>query len=205
MRRSSLSLCLIFFVVAMWDCAVADESKLGSARSGSIAPGLRIECSPRQKAVEPFDPPSTSAIPRAEQFIARDHFKEDITPTADVKISWLGATFVRRFAIKVEAAGVTSLRTHSLSSPSNDKEIMAQLGDGHETNLADVWCLLRRQARGEDGALTTNSVPNVFFVRDGAGELGVVDTVWGGAGWEIGASPVGGTRVWASGARVISR
>jgi len=205
MRRSSLSLCLIFFVVAMWGRATADESKSGSARSGSIVPGLGIECSLHQKAVEPFDPPSTSAIPRAEQFIAREHFKEDIAPTADVKISWLGATFVRRFAIKVEAAGVTSLRTHSLSSPSNDREIIAELGDGHETNLADVWCLLRRQAKGEDGALKINSVPNIFFVRDAAGELGVVDTVWGGAGWEIGASPVGGTRVWAPGTRVISR
>ena len=205
MRRSSLSLCLIFLVVVMWGGATADENKSGSARSGSMVAGLRIECSLRQKAVEPFDPPSTSAIPRAEQFIAREHFKENIAPTADVKVSWLGATFARRFAIKVEAAGVTSLRTQSLSSPSNDSEIIAALGDGHETNLADVWCLLRRQARGEDGALTTSSVPNIFFVRDGAGELGVVDTVWGGAGWEIGASPMGGTRVWASGTRVISR
>jgi hypothetical protein len=172
MRRSSLSLCLIFFVVAMEGRATADESKSGSTRSGSIAPGPRIECSLRQKAVEPFDPPSTSAIPSTEQFIAREHFKEDIAPTADVKISWLGATFVRRFAIKVEAAGVTSsLRTHSLSSPSNDREIIAELGDGHETNLADVWCLLRRQANGEDGALKTNSVPNIFLCETVRGNL----------------------------------
>jgi len=203
--RSSLSLCLIFVVVAMWGRATADESKSGSARSASVVPTLRIECALQQKAVEPFDPPSTSAIPRAEQFIAREHFKEDIAPTADVKISWLGATFLRRFAIKVEAAGVTSLRTYSLSSPSNDREIIAELGDGHETNLADVWCLLRLHAKGVDGALKTDSVPNIFFVRDGAGELGVVDAVWGGAGWEIGASPVGDKRVWASGTRVISR
>jgi hypothetical protein len=92
-----------------------------------------------------------------------------------------------------------------LRSPSNDRAIIAELGGGHETNLADVWCLLRRQAKGEDGALQTNSVPNIFFVRDSAGELGVVDSVWGGAGWEIGASPVGDKRIWSPGARVISR
>jgi hypothetical protein len=67
------------------------------------------------------------------------------------------------------------------------------------SNLADVWCLLRRQANGEDGALQTNSVPTIFFVRDGTGELGVVDLVWGGAGWEIGASPVGDKRTRSRG------
>ena len=122
--------------------------------------------------------------------MAREHFKEDITPAADVKISWLGASFVRRFAVKVEAAGVTLLQAYLLRSPPNDRDIIAELGNRHETSLADVWCFLRQQAKGEGGALQTNSV-YIFFVRDGAGELGVVDTVWGGAGWEVGASPVG--------------
>ena len=149
-----------------------------------------IECSLDLKSGEPLDPPSTATIQLAEQFMAREHFKEDITPAADVKISWLGASFVRRFAVKVEAAGVTSLQAYLLRSPSNDRDIIAELGNRHETSLADVWCFLRQQAKGEGGALQTNSV-NIFFVRDGAGELGVVDTVWGGAGWEVGASPVG--------------
>jgi hypothetical protein len=206
MRRVSLSLCLVFFVLAtLGFSAGADEKKLGSAGSGSIVPVLRIECSLHRKSGESLDPPSTSAIQHTEQFAAREHFNEDITSTADVKISWLGASFVRRFANKVEAAGVTSLQTYFLRSPSNDRDIIAELSDRHETNLADVWCLLRLQAKGEDGALQTNSVPNVFFVRDGAGELGVVDAVWGGAGWEIGASPVGDKRTWAPGTRVISR
>lgn len=206
MRRLSFSMSLVFFVLAVGEFgAAADERKVDGARSGAIVPALRIECSLLRKSGEPLDPPSTAAIPRAEQFVAREHFKEDIAPTAEVNISWLGASFVRRFAGKVEAAGVTSLQTHLLRSPSNDRAIIAELGGGHETNLADVWCLLRRQAKGEDGALQTNSVPNIFFVRDSAGELGVVDSVWGGAGWEIGASPVGDKRIWSPGARVISR
>jgi hypothetical protein len=205
MRRLSLNLGLVF-VLAIWGfSAAADENRLDSGRSASIAPALRIECSLNRKTGEPFDPPSTSAIPQTEQFVAREHFKEDIAPTAGVKISWLGATFIRRFAAKVEAAGVTSLQTYILKNPSNDRAIIAELGNRHETKLADVWCLLGLQAKGEDGALQTNSVPNIFFVRDGAGELGVVDAVWGGAGWEIGASPVGDKRTWPSGTRAVSR
>ena len=64
---------------------------------------------------------------------------------------------------------------------------------------------VRLQASGEPGALQTNSTPNIFFVRDGAGQLGVVDAIWGGAGWEIGASPFGDKRAWSVGTRVISR
>ena len=206
MRDRGLYLSPVLFVLAIWSFgAAADENKLGSARSGSTVPALRIECSLHPKALDSFDPPSTSAIPHTEQFVAREHFREDIAPTADVKISWLGATFVRRFATKVEAAGITSLQTYFLKGPSNDREIIAELGNGHEANLADVWCLLRQQGKGEEGALQTNSVPNIFFVRDGTGELGVVDAVWGGAGWEIGASPVGDKRTWSPGTRVISR
>ena len=206
MRRLSFSMSLVLFVLATGEFgAAADERKSGGARSDAIVPALRIECSLHRKPGEPLDPPSTAAMQPAEQFVAREYFKEDITPKADVKIAWLGASFVRRFAVKVEAAGVTSLQTHSLRSPSNDREIIAEIGGRHETNLADVWCLLSRQAKGEDGALQTNSVPNIFFVRDGAGELGVVDLVWGGAGWEIGASPVGDKRTWSPGTRVISR
>ncbi|XIA65445.1 hypothetical protein ACFIOY_03700 [Bradyrhizobium sp. TZ2] len=206
MRRLSFSMSLVAFVLATGDFgAAADEKKLGGARSDAIVPALRVECSLHRKPGELLDPPSTAAIQPVEQFLAQEHFKEDITPTAAVKISWLGASFVRRFAVKVEAAGVTSLQTFSLRVPSNDRDVIAELGDRHETRLADVWCLLSRQAKGEDGALQTNSVPNIFFVRDGAGELGVVDSVWGGAGWEIGASPVGDKRTWAPGTRVISR
>ena len=201
MRCLSLSLSLGFFIFAICGFSAAAER---APRSPRLDPALRIECSLHPRAPERIDS-STPAIQHAERFIAQEHFKEDITPRANVKISWLGATFVRRFANKVEAAGLTALQTHVLRSPSNDTDIIAELGDGHETKLADVWCLLRLQANGEDGALQTNSIPNIFFVRDGTGQLGVVDAIWGGAGWEIGASPLGEKRTWPPGARILSR
>jgi len=203
MRRLSLwvSLALIFLADAGVGVA-ADDAKTG--QGNSIVPAARVACSLR--AVDPTDPPSTSAIPSAEKFAGSEHFKEDISPTAEVKIFWLGATFVRRYLAKVEDhAGSTSLQTHHLNGPTSDQEIIAQLGQGRETGLIDVWCLLRRQANGEDGALRNNSTPNIFFVRDVTGELGVIDAIWGGAGWEIGASPIGDKRRWSSGTRIFSR
>ncbi|WP_461354125.1 hypothetical protein [Bradyrhizobium sp. USDA 4454] len=163
-------------------------------------------CPLQPKAVEPSDPPSTSAIPHVEKFVAREHFKEDIASSAAVKISWLGATFAQRFANKVEDdIGGASLQTFVLIAVSSDREILVRLGQSHESRLADVWCALMRQPNGSGGPLEVNAKPNVFYVRDSAGELGAVDVLWGGVGWEIGASPVGDKPRWPAGTRVFSR
>lgn len=111
--------------------------------------------------------------------------------------------FARRFAVKVETAVNRCLRTCVLKTLSNDNEIIGELGIPDESKLADIWRLLSRQANGEGGALQTNAVSNIFFVRDGMGDLGVVDAVWGGAGWEIGASPIGKQRSRPAGTRVF--
>jgi hypothetical protein len=182
------------------------ENQPASPRFEVLAPGPTIRCLPQQTPAEPLDPPATSALPRHEEFVAADHFKENISPGAKARISWLGATFTRRFAAKVEGdANEVTLQTYALTRSSRDLEIIAELDDRYETKLADVWCLVGRQPNGEDGTLQTNAAPNIFFVRDATGALGAVDAVWAGAGWEIGASRVEGQRRWPSGSRVISR
>ena len=203
MRCFAPNLFLVVVLAASGFCARADDNKADGS-SASLLAGARIECSLKRKPGEPLDPPSTSAIPGNESFVASEHFREDLAPTAPVKISWLGATFARRFAVKVETADDTSLQPHVLNKPANSAQILAQLGGRAESRLADVWCLLKLQANGENGALQTDSAPNIFFVRDGTGDLGVVDALWGGAGWEIGASPVGNQRSWATGTRVFA-
>ena len=178
----------------------------GRAGLEALVPGPRISCSPHGAPAEPSDVPATSALPHHEKFMAAEHFKENISPAAEARISWLGATFLRRFAAKIEDdPDDVMLQTYALNKPSSNFQILAGLDDHRETKLTDLWCLLKLQANGEDGALQTNAVPNIFFVRDAAGELGAVDAVWAGAGWEIGASPVEGQRQWPSGSRVISR
>ncbi|MGX1320964.1 hypothetical protein AB7M17_004417 [Bradyrhizobium sp. USDA 377] len=204
MRRLALNPCLVIVLAASGFSAYADDKKADGGSSASLAPRAKIECSLKRRPGEPLDPPSTAAIPLTESFVANKHFREDIAPTASVKISWLGATFARRFAVKVETADDTSLQTHVLNNPANAARIVDELGARAESKLADIWCLLKLQANGESGALQTSSAPNLFFVRDGAGDLGVVDALWGGAGWEIGASPLGSPRAWTAGTRVFS-
>lgn len=168
--------------------------------------GEKINCPRPAPTAEALDPATTAAIAGAERFLASEHFRENVASSAGVRIVWLGATFVRRFAIKIEdASGETALRFHTLLRPLRDRHIIDDLDDGHETRLVDLWCLLKVQANGEPGTLLVDAVPNIFYVRDSVGVLGAVDAVWGGAGWEIGASPINDARMWPVGARVMSR
>jgi hypothetical protein len=186
---------------------IVQAEKTGRARDPlRLIHGERATCSRPAPVAEPLDPPTTSALTGASKFSAGEHFRENVAPGAEVGITWLGATFMRRFAIKIEdTVGPTTIQFHTLLRPSRDQHIIHELDDRHETRLGDVWCLLKRQSNGEAGTLLVNAVPNIFYVRDGSGELGAVDAVWGGAGWEIGASPVDGDRLWPAGARVLSR
>jgi hypothetical protein len=208
MRRSlSRIVCSTVLLLAVGSVdAQTIENQPARASLEALALGPKVSCSSHGAPAEPFDPSATSALPHNEKFMAGEHFKENISPAAEARISWLGATFMRRFAVKIEDdPGDVMLQTYALNRSSSNIQIIAELDDRPETKLTDLWCLLKLQANGEDGALQTNAVPNIFFVRDAAGVLGAVDAIWAGAGWEIGASPVEGQRQWPSGSRVISR
>jgi hypothetical protein len=123
-----------------------------------------------------------------------------------VRISWLGAGFGRRYLAKVEPPpDVASLQVFVLDKPLRSVAIAETMHHPYETRLADIWCLLKLQPNGEPGALSVNAVSNLFFVRDAAGALGVVDVLWSGAGWEIGASSIARSRPWSQGRQVITR
>lgn len=178
-----------------------------SARSsaGVLTPAARFRCSPSSDG-DGDDPATTSALTASKDFVAGSFFLESLSPAREVRISWLGANFARRFAVKVERYAATpSLRAYTLNRLSRSIGIAEELDPPFDIRLADVWCLLKRQPNGEAGALLTNAIPNLFFVRDVAGEVGVVDVVWSGAGWEVGASSLTRNRPWPAGLRVIAR
>jgi hypothetical protein len=156
--------------------------------------------------VEPLgqDPATTSSLPGSDKFLAGEHFREDISAHSAVRIAWLGATFKQRFVSMVENTPVrATLRAFRVSRPARVAEIAAALGDRRETKLSELWCLLARQPNGESGLLLTTSTPNLFFIRDGGGVLWTVDALWGGAGWEIGASSIDGDRQWPAGVQAV--
>jgi hypothetical protein len=204
MPRVRPLLCLVWMLLlAIPQIAQADKEDRGLQR---LIRGERMKCPRPAPVAESLDPPTTSAFAGVKKFLAGEHFKENITPSADVRIAWLGATFMRRFVTKVEdASSETTIQFHTLLRLSRDRHIIDDLDDRHETRLIDLWCLLKMQAHGGPGTLLIDAVPNIFYVRDSSGVLGAVDAVWGGAGWEIGASPVDGERMWPAGARVMSR
>lgn len=204
-HRISPIFCSAFLFIAAGNPGVAaNDNDPPAARVDGLSASTPVSCSLHASPVEPFDPPSTSSLRPQDRFVARQYFKEDISPTADVRISWLGARFSQRYVVKIEGeAGDVTLQSYTLTRPSNDNQIIAALNDRHETRLADVWCLLRRHASGQGGGLRSDTVPNLFFIRDASGELGVIDVIWGGAGWEIGASEVGDPRQWPRGSHVV--
>lgn len=177
-------------------------------QAGVLAAEPPSRCTPLAPG-ELLDPPSTAAIAGPTPFVVAAYFKVDTSPRADVRISWLGATFLQRFAIKREIEPDDfAFQAHRLVRPADDFALLKELsarGPRAEASLATLWCLLRRQPAGEAGALLINAVPNVFYVRDANGALGAVDVVWGGAGWEVGASALQGQPRWPANARVISR
>lgn len=172
-----------------------------------LAPQRVVPCGASARSADADDPATTSAIPRTERFVAAEHFREALSPSVAVKISWLGAMFRRRVLSKIEddGDGGALLRRFTLRRSSQSAGIVAELNIHHETKLADVWCLLSRQPNGEPGVLLTNAIPNIFYVRDSDDALRAVDAVWAGAGWEIGASAIDGSHQWPSGSQVIAR
>lgn len=175
-------------------------------------------CGEVQQAPQLIDPPTTAAVPNPgpnlspspnsgpnpNPFVARDHFRRTTAPAAAVRITWLGAAFSEHFVPKTEPNhGSSLLRSHTVQRTSRDIEIIAELGTRHETTLGDLWCLLRQQSHGEAGMLRTDTRPNVLYIRSTAGLLFTIDALWGGAGWELGASSAEGFRT--EGSLVISR
>lgn len=174
-----------------------------AAKSERLRPVLQIRCPPSADMTEPL---TTSALRGDAAFVAHDRFREDVSNQSDVRISWLGAGFGRRYLAKVEPPlEAASLRVFVLNKPSRSVAIAEALHHPYATRLADIWCLLKLQPNGEPGALSVNATSNLFFVRDAAGALGVVDVLWSGAGWEIGASSIVRNRPWPQGRQVITR
>jgi hypothetical protein len=168
-----------------------------------LVPGPAQSC-PAQVEPPGQDPATTSSLPGSDRFLASEHFREDISARSVMKIAWLGATFKQHFVSMVEDAPArATLRAVGVARPARVAEIVAALGDRRETRLSELWCLLALQPNGESGLLLTNSAPNLFFIRDGGGVLWTVDTLWGGAGWEIGASSIDGDRQWPASVQAI--
>lgn len=145
-------------------------------------------------------------LPGRARFVAAEHFRKSIASEARVRIAWIGRNFRRHFLSKIEEnVRPAEIGIHRLRRSARDAAIIDAIGERHETDLAHLWAMLLRQPAGETGALAVRGSANVFYIRAANGTLWAVDAVWGGAGWEIGASATDDPRPWRAGRVIISR
>jgi len=145
----------------------------------------------------------TVPVDGVKKFVVTDHFK--VGTVNSVRIAWLGDNFEQVMLGKVEEnIPAATLTAHALTKASLDAPIMVELSNRAETFLAHLWELLRKQPKGESGALLTNSCANIFYVRETDGNLCVVSADWGSGGWHVGARSVGNPLRWGAGCQVFS-
>lgn len=145
------------------------------------------------------------AVPGIERFSAADNFQEH-QPPLQLQIAWLGDNFRKHFLNDIEVhVPAGTLDVYRLRRTAHDDDIAAAVGGQRSATLYDVWTLINCQSQGRISLLLTDGTPNFFYVRDSASAIWAVDAAWGGAGWEIGASPLQDPRPWGRGRQVILR
>lgn len=139
-----------------------------------------------------------------ESFESAKNFKVD--KKSEVQIYWLGTSFKKHFGRKVErACEAVEIRVHTLKAPSLDAPIITELGEKREISLGQFFALLKKQGKGQKGALLTNGYANIAYVRDDEGVLRAVRAYWdAGYGWHVEAYALGHPGRWDS-AQVLSR
>lgn len=141
-------------------------------------------------------------------FIAKEKFVIDTSDEAEVKISYLGDNFKNIFINKIETLPASStLRYYKLLKRLVDDDIIDELGgkDVTESGLYCMFFLMRKQGRGQSGALLVNGYANIFYIRDDNSVLWAVACYWGGDGWDVDALPADDPSRWDVGDQVFSR
>jgi len=154
---------------------------------------------------------TTTISATTERFVAKEKLVIDTSPTAKVKISYLGDNLKTWFLsgdgkIEEPIAGST-LRKDKLRQSSTDGPIISELGGEAkaETTLTEIYALMVKQPKGGEGHLLGNGWANIFYVRDQKGVLCTVRVGWDGGGWDVDASSVLFPDGWDVGYQVFSR
>ena len=115
-------------------------------------------------------------------FVAKDHFKEDTSSTAPVRIRKIGTNFQEHFLDKVEEGSDTAdLKIQEYQFYRSDwsyfSDILTELGKNCEIKLSHLWEMLCLQRNGEEGKLS-HSNWNIAFIKDKSDILWVVGARW---------------------------
>jgi hypothetical protein len=154
---------------------------------------------------------STIVVSATTAKLAKEKFVINTKRNAPVKITHLGNNFKTWFLSgKGKTEGPISeqtIRYHKLRQSSVDGPIIVELGgeEKSETTLSEMFALMEKQGKGEDGVLLNNGYANIFYIRDQNGVLRTVDVSWRGDGWRVNARSVESPDGWDDGHQVFSR
>jgi len=151
---------------------------------------------------------TTTTSATTEKFVAKEKFVKD---SKEVKFYRIWDDFTNWFLAddgKIEdPISEQTLRYGNLTTSSFDGPIIEELGGEAkaETTLTELWDLLKKQPKSEDGDLLTNGYGNFFYIKDTSGVLRAVSVFWIDDGWNVRAYSVEDPNAWAVGRRVFSR
>ena len=151
---------------------------------------------------------TTTTSATTEKFVAKEKFVKD---SKEVKFYGIWDNFTNWFLAddgKIEEPiNEQTLRYGNLTKSSVDGPIIEELGGEAkaETTLSELYDLLKKQAKGEEGDLLTNGYANIFYIKDTSGVLRAVSVRWGGGGWSVYAYSIEPSDDWVAGSRVFSR
>lgn len=156
---------------------------------------------------------STVSVDAVTSFVVAEMFKIDTT--GDVRIAHIRSNFQRDFIGKVEdSCGAVELKIHRLRVAAADKTygreygIIPALGGRAETMLAQVYALIAKQGKGQEGCLLVNGERNLAYVRDKNEVLRAVNFYWSkdstSTGWIVGSTSTEDKSRWLPDDRIVS-
>ena len=160
-----------------------------------------------------LEPVTVVSVPALTAFDVAVHFV--VTPQnkrkdAEVLIGWMNDNAQRLVGARTTPEpeiAETTLRVHTLRKASVDGPILAELGDQATTTWAQMYEMMRRQGRGQEGDLLVNGWANIFYIPDIEGQLWAVSCYWisDDRCWRVYAYPVAGPYAWYADSQVVSR
>jgi hypothetical protein len=156
---------------------------------------------------------TTVTLPAIPSFDAGAHFV--VTPdkarkNAKLVIGWIGSNAQQlvKGLVELEVAEAT-LRIHTLTKASVDGPIIAELGGEAvvTTTWGQMYEMMRRQGRGQQGNLLTNGYANIFYIRCSDGAVWATVCNWDSSygDWNVEANPITNPDRWIDGDQIFSR
>ena len=154
-------------------------------------------------------PPILKLVTSGVQVAGTKRFVTDKTSLKEANVGYPGSNFDQFFLGKVEEnVEDTTVAIHCLQKASVDAPIRRELGQQcEEITLTHFFGLLKKQSKGQEGALLVNGYANIAYIKDKDGNLWAVRALFysGYRDWDVNAYSVEHPDAWHAGNRVVSR